>query len=142
MVVSIAIDGFATKSVADLWASGPVSGKAQVVLVGSALERVQTGLFFVAVSLFFGLTYILYGSAAALSTIYPAWLGWAGVAGGVVALFIGATQFLKVAPLVLSLLHGSALVVNLWTLAMGTLMWRRANRFRDPDGVGVPGSKT
>jgi len=71
MMVSIAIDGFATKSLADLWASGPVSGRAPPTLVGNALERVQTGLFFAAVSLFFGLTYVLYGLAVTLSMVNP-----------------------------------------------------------------------
>lgn len=53
----------------------------------------------------------------------PAWLGWVGVAGSLVA---GVMMFLRSGLVPGRLFIVFALVVSLWMVAMGGLMWRRA----------------
>ena len=63
---------------------------------------------------------------ANIRSCYPAWLGWVGVVGGSGSLIAGVTKFLGVGLLPEWLFIEFAIVVSLWMVAMGILMWRRA----------------
>jgi hypothetical protein len=126
MVVSVTIDGFAMKALADAWADAPGSGKVGALQIGSAIELTQTGLFFAWICLFCGLPFVFYGLAIALSGPYPALVGWAGLVGGLASLAIGVTKFLTAASTVGELFYGTALLLSVWMFIVGILMWRRA----------------
>ena len=69
-------DGIAMKEVADAWAS---SQDPALFQAGFVLEQINLGIFSTFIFVFFGVTFILYGLAVALSDVYPKWLGWAAV---------------------------------------------------------------
>jgi hypothetical protein len=62
-----------------------------------------------------------------MNEIVSRWFGWVAVAGGVGSLTAGVTMFLGfgIVPGWLSIAF--AIVVSLWLLAVGILLWRRAN---------------
>jgi hypothetical protein len=126
LIIGMAIDGFATKTMADAWAIAPAAEKAQAMQVAYALERVQTALFYISISIFLGATFILYGLAVVFSPDYPRWLGWVIVVSGTGCLIVGLSGFLKSETDLGIIFRIFALVESLWMLIMGLLMWRRA----------------
>ena len=73
-----ALDGVATKFVADEWVSAPVAEKADAFRVAEAVRHIEIGLTSFA-ELTLGAALLLYGLAIALSDVYPKWLGGAAV---------------------------------------------------------------
>lgn len=76
---------------------------------------------------FFGVAPILFGLAIALTDLYPKWLGWVAVVGGVGAVSMGIVLFLQGLTLAGTIgftAFGGVVTVSL--LVMGVLMWRRA----------------
>jgi len=61
MLVGLAIDGFATKALADLWASAAGADKAAAFRMALAVEEVQTALFHTWAALFTGVPFLLMG---------------------------------------------------------------------------------
>jgi hypothetical protein len=120
-VLTLAVDGYATKQVAD--AAGSAAGAA-VVHIGWAL-------FMALIIMFVGITPALVGLAAARSGIYPAWLGWvavvlglASVVTGVVGTVDGASAGFFVA------FTATSGLLTLWVLVLGVLLGRRAAAVR------------
>lgn len=76
---------------------------------------------------FFGVAPILFGLAIALTDLYPKWLGWLAVVGGVGAVSIGAGMFLQGLSLVGTIAFTAfGMLVTVSLLVIGVLMWRRA----------------
>ena len=125
ITVVIAIDGIAIKAVATAWASSQDPALFQAAFV---LEQVGVGLFSMLIFLFFGVTFILYGLAVALSDVYPKWLGWAALVLGIVAALIGLVQAYNGPSTLLTnqLFPIASVLLTVWVLVMGVLLWRRA----------------
>ena len=126
MTVVIAVDGIALKAVANEWASSQNESLFQAAYV---LEQIGLGLFTMLIFFIFGVLYILYGLAVALSDIYPKWLGWLalvlGTAGAVIGLvhaYQGPSDLLTnvLFPIV-------SILLTVWVLVMGVLMWRKTS---------------
>jgi hypothetical protein len=128
MLAGIAIDGFATKGLADLWASAGAADKAGAFRMALAVEAVQNALFHTWAAVFIGLPFLLMGlSGVATGGGFPRWLGVIAVIGGAGALAMGVAGFLHL-PLPGLLFNVFALVVTLWTLLAGVLAWRAPAR--------------
>jgi hypothetical protein len=126
MLVCLAIDGFATKALADLWASTSGADQAAAFRMARAVEEVQNALFHTWAALFIGLPFLLMGlSGLSMGSGFPRWLGPIAVIGGGGALVTGVSGFLHV-PLPGLLFNLFAFVVTLWLLAAGVIVWRRA----------------
>jgi hypothetical protein len=117
-----AIDGVATKAMADAWAAGdPNTPFANAV----AVETVQNALFHAEAAFFFGLPILLLGLAAQLpSAGLPRRTGWLAIAGGGGSLIFGASG-LAGQPLPGLLFNGFAGLITVWALVAGIIMWRR-----------------
>lgn len=78
---------------------------------------------------FAGFTFVLYGLAAALSQVYPRWLGWIAVTGGAGGAVSGVVQAYVGEPSGLTEALGIAAptVITLWLLVMGILFLRRGS---------------
>lgn len=116
-----AIDGVATKAMADAWTAGdPSTPFANAV----AVETVQNALFYAEAAFFFGLPILLVGLAAQLpSAGLPRRTGWLAVTGGGGSLLFGASG-LAGQPLPGLLFNGFAALITVWALMAGIIMWR------------------
>ena len=128
MLVGIAIDGFATKAMADLWASAPPSERATTFDLALAVEDIQNALFHAWSMFFIGLPFVLLGVSGLLAGGgLPRWLGLVAVIGGAGATIMGVAGFLQV-PVPGALFNVFAFLVLLWVLVAGVLIWRAPAR--------------
>ncbi len=127
-VITFAIDGLAMKEVAAAWANAPAAEKAVTFLVAAGLEHVSFSLFSIWIFAFWGVTFILYGLAVALSDVYPRWLGWVALVVGTGGALVGLVQALQGPSVLVTtvLFVAVSILLTLWVLVMGVLMWRRA----------------
>jgi len=129
-VVVVTLDGFAAKRLADFWLSAPVDTRATAV----GLFRVEEAISFALLSplnlVFAGFTFVLYGLAAALSDVYPRWLGWVVAVAGVGGAASGVIQAYMGEPTAFSTAAGIAAptVITLWLMVTGVLLIRRGLR--------------
>ena len=126
MSVSVVFEAsFATKVLVDSWATA--ADKAIPFAVAEAVLLLSGSIFFWGFAIYGGVAPILYGLAIALTGLYPKWLGWVAVIGGVGGVLIQIVQFSQGVSQVTSGVYvASFLVVNLWLVVMGVLMWRKA----------------
>jgi hypothetical protein len=130
-VVDSSISGFGLAHLANAWAVATGSEKSILLHNGETLLMILGGTWAGVLVLFHGLPFVLFGVAVALDRSYPAWLGWFGFVGGFGSLFCGVTMFLGLGLVPEWLFIVFALVVSLWMVAMGIVMWRRAATTRD-----------
>jgi hypothetical protein len=107
------LSGGGLRIVADHWAAA--SGPEQAAVLEGTWASV--------ISFFHGLPFILIGLAVALSRRYPAWLGWVGVGGGGGSLVVGMVMFATEDVVPDGLFIAGALVISLFMLILGVLMW-------------------
>ena len=124
--VSVAIlGGGAMKELADAWAAAADNEVPLAVAEAALLVSFDIGSWGNLV--FYGVAPILYGLAIALTGLYPKWLGWVAVVGGVGIALIELVIFSQGVSRVTSTFYVAAfLVVTLWLPVMGVLMWRKA----------------
>jgi hypothetical protein len=125
-IVDFSIDGVAGQALAKAWAAAPPPGRADLVRAADTAFTMLRGTSLTSVAILWGLPLVLFGRAVLLEG-YPFWLGWTGLAVGA-ATIVGATTLALQSDLFPGvLLYGLLVsVVQLWSLALGTLMWRRA----------------
>jgi len=124
IAVSIGIDGFAEKTLSDLWANAPAAQKAEYLIAATPLQLIHVGLFYVWAGIFWGVGFVLYGRAILDSRTFPAWFGWSAVVGGVLVCIVTAAQYLSPRESVEITLRLLLFVEILWTLTLGWFMWR------------------
>jgi hypothetical protein len=74
MLAGLAVDSFATKSLADLWAAAPAADKQIAFRTALAVEQVQNALFHTWAALFIGLPFVLMGASGLLpGGGFPRW---------------------------------------------------------------------
>lgn len=124
-----AIDGFATKAMADAWAAGDTATGLDTAVV---VETVQNALFHGEAAFFFGLPILLIGVASQLPDAgLPRRTGWLAVAGGGGALVFGAAGLAGL-DLPGLLFNGFAALITVWALLAGIVMWRRTATLTGP----------
>ncbi len=122
--VEMATDGIGLKLAADAWAGAPDPDKAAAFYGAYAISRIGAGLAFMQVIVLFGLTVGTFGVALALGVGYPRWLGWVGVAIGLLNLAIGIARAIAPATLVLPI--GVSVSVGLvWIAVVFGFLWSR-----------------
>ena len=126
--VTVAVEGIAIKRVAVAWASAPRGEKAVAFRVADALVQIQWALDGVWILTFFGATFILYGVAVLLSDVYPKWLGWVAVGGGLGSSLLGLhIGYHGASSLVFNVLFPIfSILLTAWIFMMGVLLWRRS----------------
>lgn len=127
LTVLIAIDGISSKVVHGAWAAAPAGEKATALRIADMMEQIDIGIFSLYIVIFFGITFLLYGLAVAMSEAYPKWLGWVAAVLGVASLVVGVVQaYSGLSVLVTSMLFPSfSSFLTLWMLVMGILTWRK-----------------
>ena len=123
-----AVDGVALKWAVDTWASAPADQEVAAFSAAAALRWTEYALQSFSFILL-GLTFILYGLAIALGTVYPRWLGWIAVGSGVAWIVHGVMVpyvglFDSVPRLV------AIVLMALWAFIMALVMWRNSSHGR------------
>ncbi|MGH3320638.1 MAG: hypothetical protein ACRDN9_10720 [Streptosporangiaceae bacterium] len=123
-VIDSAISGYALGGLAHAWATAGDAGQAQILDTTRVLLWVLGGTWSGVLSFFHGLPFILLGMAVALDRRTPAWLGLVGVLGGAGSLAAGLALFLDLNAFPGSLFIAFAVIISLWMVIMGVIMWR------------------
>lgn len=126
-IVEHSIDGVAGQALASAWAAALPVAQEDMVLAAQIAFTMIRGTSLLAIVALWGVPLGLFGRAVTLEG-YPAWLGWTGLAAGA-ATVLGATALLLQPDLFPGVLvYGllASVVVQLWSLALGIMMWRRA----------------
>jgi hypothetical protein len=125
-VVILTIDGFASKHLAKFWPSTPPDLQATALGSFRTEQAVDFALLSPLNLVFSGFTFVLFGLAAALSQVYPRWLGWivvvaglGGAAAGVIQAYMGMPT-----PFSTAMGIGAPTIITLWLLVMGILLGR------------------
>lgn len=132
MIVGIAIDGFASKELADVWLAALAPEKASAFRMAVAMEAIQNALFHVWAALFMGVPFALMGMAGLLpGSGEPRWLSAIALVGGAGSLFMGTTGYAGiVVPGILFNVFVS--FVTLWLLVAGVRLWRTTSPAASP----------
>jgi hypothetical protein len=130
-IVDSSINGFGLRALSDAWAAASSPEQVSLLGAGDTLLWILGGTWASVVSYFHGVPFILFGLAVVLDRSYPAWLGWVSVVGGAGSVASGIMMFLSVGTFPGRPYIAFALVVSVWMVAMGVLMWRRAGATRN-----------
>ena len=90
----------------------------------SEVHRQGNGVWII---LFFGVTFIVYGLAVAMSDNFPKWMGWIAAALGLVSLVAGLYQSYDGLSVFITsyVFSGTATLLTVWGLVMAILMARK-----------------
>ncbi len=119
-----AVDGVALKFMVDKWAAAPAGQRDVIFEAAFGVRQIEIGLSST-MSFLFGLTVIVFGLAMVQSRTYPAWLGWIGLVGGLATATAGvALAFTGFSGLAMMISMPASIVVLVWVIATGVVMWR------------------
>ncbi len=130
VLVSTAIDGFTMKWLTQLESDAFDGTDAAVLGLATVTKEVNDAVWSVGMLTFFGLTFLLFGIAARSNTWAPPWVAWgafAGGAGSTIAALIqvglgGEAQAAETLFLI------SSVILTIWAIATGVLLWRTPRR--------------
>jgi hypothetical protein len=129
-VVTFVVDGYATKAVADAWASASGTQQAAALGAGTAVAEVGWAMFMGSIITFLGGTPAIFGAAIVASRAYPAMLGWVAIVFGLVSVVAGAWGMLDgPSDGFLMVFTVSSLVLTLFVLVAGVFLVRRASEW-------------
>jgi hypothetical protein len=125
--VDFTIDGVAGQDLATAWVATPPAAQADVVQAVHTAATMLRGPSLVAIVILWGLPLVLFGRAVMLAG-YAAWAGWTGVAVGVMTILAALALLLQPHVFPGVVVYGllASILVQLWSLGLGLMMWRRA----------------
>ena len=126
VTISSAVDGFGMKALALSSAAAPAAEAATAQRIAIAVRSADFGIWSIGMLVFFGVAFACFGLAVVASRQFPSWFGWAAIVGAggatVAALLqIAASGEVQVAETIFLV---SSLLLTVWTLWAGVLMWR------------------
>jgi hypothetical protein len=119
--IDASVNGVGLAALARSWAGASPAEQPDLLRAGGVLIQVVHGTWASVIALFHGLPFILLGAAVVTSRRYPAWVGWFGLVGGAGSLVLGVAMFLGTQVM---LYVAFAIVVSLWMVTMGFLLWQ------------------
>lgn len=126
-LATLAIDGFAMKRIAQVFAqANPEPGSSQY-LAAQGFEQLQLSLFSMVVLTSFGVTQLLYGIAVVRGGPFPRWLGAIAILFGLLGTGVGVIHLMdQFYPATITLFIVTWSAFTLWTVIMSALVWRHA----------------
>jgi uncharacterized membrane protein YhaH (DUF805 family) len=120
-----AVDGIAMKAMVDAWAIAPATQTEAGFYAAFAVRQIEIGLASAA-SMLFGLTVTAYGAALWCNRTYPKWVAVLAILAGPQMTIAGVvTAYAGFSELTMTISMPASLLVLVWMLALGVLMWRR-----------------
>lgn len=127
LLLSVAVDGFAIKAVADQWARATGAPAASLLAAATALRSLDEAVLDAVMITQFGLTTVLLGVASWTSPLYGRALGAVALAAGATGVVCGCVQALagRLTPFsYLVLLTLSLALFTLWLTLASIRLWR------------------
>lgn len=129
LLMSVGLDGFAIKSVADRWAHAGAADRQSLLTAATALRSVDVAVLDLVMIGQFGITTILLGVASWTTSEYGKRLGAMAIVAGATGLASGVIQALSGRLTTFSylvLLTLSLAVFTVWLIVASFVLWRRA----------------
>lgn len=129
LLVSVTLDGFAIKSIADRWAHAAVGDRDTLLAAATALRTVDVAVLDAVMIGQFGITAVLVGVASWSSPLYGREVGAVAVLGGVLGIVCGVVQAMSgrlTSFSYLFLLTASLALFTLWLALASAALWRHA----------------
>jgi len=125
-------EGLALPELAEAATRAAPGEHAELIGAAHAVAAATHGPSLVGMALLYGVSLALFGLAM-LRERYPSWLGWCGTVVGTATLVAAGGLFLSPSLFPGALLYGvlGSIVAQLWLLAAGIVMLRRAGGLRD-----------
>jgi Domain of unknown function (DUF4386) len=123
-----AIDGIALKKAVNSWSQAPAETKNAAFSAAFAIRQIEIGLASV-LSIAFGVTATLYGSAMLADDIFPAWLAILALPGGIATAISGVVMaYSGFSALEMIISMPASYLLLLWVLIIGVVMWQRSRQ--------------
>lgn len=123
-----AVDGVALKNMVDHWAAATGEARTIAFEAAFAVRQVEIGLASL-FSILSGFTLGVFGLAIIFSVRYPTWLGWVGLLNGLWMILSGMAQAKTgFSELSMNLSMPASIIMLIWVIVVGILMWRLAPR--------------
>jgi hypothetical protein len=123
-----AVDGVALKATVDRWAHLSGDAQARAFEAAFAVRQIEIGVASLT-SLLFGLTIVTFGIALLFGERFPKWAAWLALAGGIGTVSAGIAQaYTGFSTLAMMVSMPASIVLLIWAIAVGALMWRLAPR--------------
>lgn len=138
-LATLAIDGFAMKRIAQVFAQAHPEPGSGLYLAAQGFEYLQLSLFSMVVLTSFGVTQLLFGIAVVCGGPFPRWLGAVAILFGLLGFGIGVVHLLdQLHSATITLFVVTWSVFTLWVVIMSVLVWRHTRRSDDPHAAGRP----
>lgn len=125
-IVTLGVDGYAMKHVADTWAGATGDGRTVSFAVAEAVSHVGWGLFTLLVMTLFGATPLATGWAVVAGTNYPKWLGAMAILAGLGSIFAAVIGILDGPSSIFFLVYlVFSLFTTLFLLIGGWMLWSK-----------------
>lgn len=124
--VSTAVDGFAMKPLALDWVAASTPDAAAVLGLAGAVQVVGFAIWSMGMLVLFGIAFVCFGGALAISGRFPVWLGWMAIVSGVGSAVAALLQIANTGEIQAAetLFFATSLLATLWALAVGILVLR------------------
>lgn len=115
---------FAMRGIAGTWAAAAGAEKAIALRIATATLLEDLALFYVFIIVFFGVAHVLYSLAVLSTDVYPQWLGWVALAGGIGSLLVGLVHVFRGTSVLMTnvLFVIFSVLLSLWVTAMGVVL--------------------
>lgn len=120
------LSGYGLNSIARARVGAPAGERADLVEAGRLLLSILDGTWAGVLTFFHGVPFVLIGMAVMLDSRLPAWFGSIAILAGLGSIAAGVAGFLDASAFPESLFIFFAVIVSLWMVALGAMMWRRA----------------
>jgi hypothetical protein len=121
------------------WATADAAAQMALAADAATTLRLLDAVWAGVITLFHGAPFILAGLATVASWRYPAWLGWVGAIGGAGSLVVGIGMFYGLAA---GLAVPFALVISVFMVVLGWLLWQEAAESALPGGRAAAGRRS
>ena len=130
LAVFFAVDGYGMKAASELWLSAPPSEAAAALYAALLMSKLGIASGSIYFFWYLGLMPLLYGAVMIQGGVFPRWISIAAILGGVLGVLAGAGFYLFGYGIVsLFGFIGSQVIISLWIVGAGIVLYRRAGGY-------------